>query len=353
MTSMLPATCLLAFMLCFAPSANAQHDAPQKGAAPLLIASVQTNPHDLLPLHAFSTPSAQAAQAIALQAGWKELTDRLISDGFDPAYIYLLYARLGEDYSPDPMARKIKTLYKRKYAPPPKKSKPAAKAPAKKGPPPVYKGVVTKANIEKTAAFMQQHRDTLLAAEKKYGIPAEVATGLLFVETRLGAFLGSAAALHNLSSLAATGDVTYMQAELSALDLQTQHKLEWTNTRTRQKADWAYKELKALLAWSQEHNLDPVAMPGSIYGAVGLCQFMPTNISLFGADGDGNGKVNLFSVPDAVFSLSRYLHEHGWKEGITRQKQHKVLMKYNKSTIYANTILALADELKKYTAATP
>ena len=57
--------------------------------------------------------------------------------------------------------------------------------------------------------------------------------------------------------------------------------------------------------------------------------------------------MDLFHVPDAVASLSNYLARHGWKPGINRAQQHKVLMAYNKSVVYANTILALADLVAK------
>ena len=42
---------------------------------------------------------------------------------------------------------------------------------------------------------------------------------------------------------------------------------------------------------------------GSIYGAIGISQFMPTNALKFGQDGDGDGRVDLFRHEDAVHSL--------------------------------------------------
>ncbi len=327
MNSILSGASLCLALLFFAPSAQARTDTMPDGAIVDSTANI--------------TPDAMEEYTRVLQkAGWEKLTARLVDDGFDATYIMPLYARLGTHYSPDPMAQKITALYRKKFAPPQKKTPPSKKSKA----PTVYPGIITDANIEKATAFMKEHNAVLRAAEARFGIPPEVSTGLLFVETRLGEFLGSVAALHNLSSLAAS-DLESIAPVLRGLDLKSAQKRQWTTKRTQQKAQWAYTELKALLTWTKEHSLDPTIIPGSIYGAVGICQFMPSNIALFGEDGDDNGIIDLFQVPDAIFSMSRYLKEHGWKKNLDRKKQHRVLMRYNHSTVYANTILQLADAL--------
>ena len=113
----------------------------------------------------------------------------------------------------------------------------------------------------------------------------------------------------------------------------------WIQQRMEQRSDWAYKELVALLKNIRSSGEDALAMPGSIYGAIGLCQFMPTNISHYGADGNGDGVVNLFTVP----SLANYLAQHGWNKAATRAQKQKVIKTYNRIDIYANTILGLAE----------
>jgi membrane-bound lytic murein transglycosylase B len=112
------------------------------------------------------------------------------------------------------------------------------------------------------------------------------------------------------------------------------------------RADWAYNETRALVKYMLKSGLAPDRFPGSIYGAIGLCQFMPSNIETYGADGSDDGVIDLFDIMDATMSLSRYLARHGWKPGISRAQQHKCLMAYNHAAIYANTILALSDMVK-------
>lgn len=119
--------------------------------------------------------------------------------------------------------------------------------------------------------------------------------------------------------------------------------MPWIEETMIKRANWAYEETVALIKYLLTNNINPANMPGSIYGAIGLCQFMPSNISIYGADGDGDGIVDLFTPSDAISSLAYYLYKHGWKANLSRSRQHALLMTYNHSSIYANTILALSD----------
>jgi membrane-bound lytic murein transglycosylase B len=120
----------------------------------------------------------------------------------------------------------------------------------------------------------------------------------------------------------------------------------YARMRCREKSDWAYNELKYLLEYSRINNTDPLSIPGSIYGAIGLCQFMPSNVFLYGIDTDGKGRIDLFSIPDAMNSIANYLHQNGWGCRIDRKNRRQVVMTYNKSQVYANTVLAVADRLQ-------
>ncbi len=274
-----------------------------------------------------------------IRSAWIPLYDRLRQDGLDGPDLPVVFAAM-PDPSPDPMGRKIRELYRSAFAPKPRPAKPGVR-PAKPRPA-VYPGVITDANAKKCQDFIAANRAAFDYAESTFGVPKEIAVSLLFVETRLGTFLGKGKAFYMLASMASSRDPGQIPDVIASLpDADTRQ--DWIRSRMVQRSDWAYKELVALLKNVRSSGIDPLTMPGSIYGAVGLCQFMPSNIEHYGADGDGDGVINLFTVPDAVASLSNYLKMHGWKPELSRTRQQQILKSYNRVNIYANTILGLAE----------
>ena len=204
--------------------------------------------------------------------------------------------------------------------------------------------MITAENVEKCRAFLEANKPAFDYAERTFGVPRQISVSLLFVETRLGTFLGKEKAFHTLASMASSRRPEAISTYMAQLPGSTAaDRQSWIQQRMEQRSDWAYKELVALLKNIRSSGEDALAMPGSIYGAIGLCQFMPTNISHYGADGNGDGVVNLFTVPDAVASLANYLAQHGWNKAATRAQKQKVIKTYNRIDIYANTILGLAE----------
>jgi len=285
---------------------------------------------------------------------WEELSLRLQKDGFDAEKTEKLFADVGMPPSLSPMGTKIRELYSNKFLPKPKpKARPASVSKRKKSPPsalgipgPWFKGTVTRANALKCKEFIKSNSKAFAEAEKKYGVPAEVGAALLFVETRLGTFLGSQNAFYALASMSVKRSPESMAHYLDELP-GTWSRLDWIDERMEEKSEWAYEELKALLEYCWSNGKDPLSIPGSIYGAIGLCQFMPSNIKRFAEDGNGDGMIDLFSAPDAILSLSRYLSLNGWKKGMGLKGQVDVLMRYNRMRTYAHTILALAKTIEK------
>ena len=264
---------------------------------------------------------------------WQPLVARLERDGLSHAQVKAYFATLPPTITQSPMGRKMVDLYKKKFFPnPPPK------------PTDYYKGVVTQENAAKCRRYLREHAQAFESAAAKYGVSPEIAVALLFVETRLGTVLADVPenAFYTLASMALSRKPQDIAAWLPKMRGHAS-RLAWIERTMQPRAEWAYRKVRALVRYMLENNIRPEQMPSSIYGAVGLCQFMPSNIPLYGADGNGDGRIDLFCIDDATASLANYLAKHGWKRDNTRAEQHALLMKYNHAAVYANTILALSD----------
>jgi membrane-bound lytic murein transglycosylase B len=88
-------------------------------------------------------------------------------------------------------------------------------------------------------------------------------------------------------------------------------------------------------------------MPGSFAGALGISQFIPSSVLRFAQDGNKDGQINLFDHEDAIMSIAYYLKQHGWKPGLSRNEQFRIVLTYNHSEYYAETILKVAERLSE------
>jgi len=162
--------------------------------------------------------------------------------------------------------------------------------------------------------------------------------------------VGRKSAFNTLASMARCSDLNIIRPYLSGNALSPRHE-DFARRKIGEKSNWAYRELKALIVYAGKAGLDPLQIPGSFYGAIGICQFMPSHATNFGVDADKDGRVDLFSRPDAFHSMANYLKGHGWKARMSREKKFKVIRAYNASNTYAHTVLAVADKLTVRTVA--
>lgn len=74
--------------------------------------------------------------------------------------------------------------------------------------------------------------------------------------------------------------------------------------------------IAALKILSQGH-IGLHAMKGSWAGAMGQCQFIPTSFLAYAADGDGDGRADIWTNKADVFaSVVNYLQHAGWRAGV-------------------------------------
>jgi len=289
--------------------------------------------------------SVQRTHDPRIAAVWLPLVYRLEDEGISGPDVDGYFLGLGDAITQDPMGRKVREIYRITFMRPPPDPNAPPRPPSRKK---VYPGVVTEANAHTCRDFLAANSQYFARAQKLHGIPPEILVSLLFVETRLGTAIGGGNnALHTLASMAVSKKPEQIPDWLAKLPGEYVQRMDWIENLMQKRSEWAYKEVKALVLYVRKYHLDMTAIAGSYYGAIGYSQFMPTNIEAYGVDSNDKGRIDLFTMSDAVASVANYLAKHGWKPGLNREAQHKVLKTYNHVDIYPNTILALADLVKK------
>jgi membrane-bound lytic murein transglycosylase B len=269
-------------------------------------------------------------------ADWRPLVERLAADGFNRQTLEALFARPEVRFEPDAMAEKIQALLRSRS------ESPDSVARLKTT---VRRDYLSNRVIARAHSYTLENRAVLEEVHTRYGVPKEIIVSILLIETNLGRNTGNRCVFNRLASMALSADLETVRPHLSG-ELLTLENEAFARRRCREKSDWAYDEIKALLRLADRDDVDPLGIRGSIYGAIGLCQFMPSNIFTYGVDADRDGRVDPFAKTDALHSIANYLRGHGWRPEMDRNGQHRVIFDYNHNTVYANTVLAVAEKLK-------
>ena len=136
--------------------------------------------------------------------------------------------------------------------------------------------------------FIKNNLKILERAEKEFGVPKEVITAILGVETRYGKIQGSYRVIDSLLTLG----FDYPR-----------------------RAKFFRKELVDFFLLTRENDLNINEIKGSYAGAMGYGQFISSSYRAYAIDYDGDGYADLFtSVDDAIGSIANYLYIHGWKK---------------------------------------
>ncbi|MDD3845549.1 MAG: lytic murein transglycosylase [Syntrophorhabdaceae bacterium] len=180
-------------------------------------------------------------------------------------------------------------------------------------------GLLTKRSIKRGRSMLETYGDSLRNAERSYGVEKEIIVAILRVETNFGSATGVYPVLNSLATMAIIDN---------------------------RRSEWARKELSELLAICKEQNRDPFTIRGSWAGAFGISQFIPSSYVRFAVDGNSDGKVDLFTMSDAVASVANYLKSHGWEKGRPKENRQAVYA-YNHCDSYVKAVFAYAKALSK------
>ena len=209
-----------------------------------------------------------------------------------------------------------------------------------------YKKMTKRSWIGQGRVYMKQQREALQKALTDYGVDPKVITAIILVETKFGRYTGKRSIMSILSTMATLADPGPREYLWRQLPKDKRIDRDLYEQKADQKAEWAYRELKAFLLYTEQHQMDAASIKGSYAGALGIAQFMPSNILAYGRDGNGDGRIDLFDDADAIVSIASYLQHYGWKPGLDRKQAYKVVYHYNHSKYYVDTILEIADLLE-------
>ena len=148
---------------------------------------------------------------------------------------------------------------------------------------------VTSKRIRGGNKFLKQHHETLQRAEKEYGVPAEIITAIIGVETYYGRLSGKTKVFDSLVTL--------------GFDYPP-------------RSPFFLSELEQFLLLTREENVDVRNVRGSYAGAMGMPQFISSSYRHYAVDFDGDGKRDLWNnTADVIGSVANYFDVHGWKTG--------------------------------------
>lgn len=166
------------------------------------------------------------------------------------------------------------------------------RAPNQPPPPPNPNGVtnylnkvLTQAKVNVAAERWWQQQTPLAQASRQYGVQREYLMALWGMESSFGRYQGNFDVLSVLATLAFEGrrEKLFRQEFINAMKMLQQGTLQ----RSEMKGSWA--------------------------GAMGQTQFMPTSYLKYAADGDNDGKKDIWKNHyDAFASIARYLSTVGW-----------------------------------------
>ena len=157
------------------------------------------------------------------------------------------------------------------------------------------------------------------ALERKYGVPAGVLIAIHGMETAFGHFMGDS----NVISSAAT----------LAYDCR--------------RSDFFVPHIIAGLKLVDTGAVSPKSI-GAKHGELGHTQFLLGNILKYGVDGNGDGRLDMNNMADALHSTANYLRQKGWKPGKGFQQgqpNFRVIQEWNAAGVYQKAIAIMAGKI--------
>jgi membrane-bound lytic murein transglycosylase B len=150
--------------------------------------------------------------------------------------------------------------------------------------------VVSDERVKNGRARLKENRALVDRFAVPAGVPASTVVALWGIESNYGTRLGDFEVVSALATLV------------------------YNNFR----AQFFRQQLIAALKIVSQGHVGLHNMKGSWAGAMGQCQFIPTSFLAYAADGDGDGRMDIWTNKADVFaSIVNYLRRVGWRPGLS------------------------------------
>jgi len=148
---------------------------------------------------------------------------------------------------------------------------------------------LTDKRIHRGVEFWNKNQALLEQAEQAYGVPPEIITAIIGVETFYGRHKGGYRVIDSLATL--------------GFDYPKRGK-------------FFRSELEQFLLMTREEKMDPLSVMGSYAGAMGQPQFISSSFRSYAIDFDKDGQRDLWhNTADVIGSVANYFKRHGWLRG--------------------------------------
>lgn len=211
-----------------------------------------------------------------------------------------------------------------------------------------FSSKISNKSINQIKKFIEKNQWVLKQAEEIFGVHKEIIAAILWIETKFGEVLGNHHLLSVFFSMAMTSNDSFMEKYRIDNSEERFSSLSYDELiqRARRKETYALQQIIALVEMQKRKHLDVRELYGSYAGAFGLPQFLPTSYLQYAVDGNGDNKIDLFDLEDAIFSVANYLHQNGWNR-LDSSTYSKTLFKYNKNQQYVATIMNIYHQINK------
>lgn len=144
--------------------------------------------------------------------------------------------------------------------------------------------------------FMAQHQAALETAQARFGVPANIITAIIGVETLYGQYMGNYRVLDALTTLS----------------------FDYPDPMRPDRIEMFQGQLADFIELHYQGKVDARRQLGSFAGAMGIPQFMPTSLKLWAVASDpAQTRIDLdYDVEDAILSVGNFLKVHGWISGL-------------------------------------